>query len=84
MVVKTGVDLIINTDRLIDDLNYFSRNIGFGKMPAYLIMNSKTLQMLKQSSVFNTTLDDTGEITFYGITIAVSEGLKDYKIDLVG
>lgn len=84
MVVKTRVELSINTDRLIHDLNYFSKNVGFGKMPAYLIMNFKTLQMLKQSSVFNTTLDDTGEIRFYGITIAVSEGLEDYKIDLVG
>ena len=84
MLVHSKIKKVIDTDDLKADINLYSRNVGFGKHPSYLVMNLNTFYAIKDSHTINLRLDTGGVKRFWGIPIAISECLEDYDIDIVG
>jgi len=83
-MLKTQLELNISTDALREAINvYVMSNHGQGESPKYLVMNQRTCDMLKSSTLWDARLIRQEFHIFINIPIAICENLKDYQIDLV-
>lgn len=83
-MIKSKIELKLNLYNLKHDIDRYIRASSWGKSPAYLVMNSETLEMLKQDSVINLNLNNKHEHRLFGIPIALTETLPIGAVELVG
>lgn len=83
-MIKSKIELKLNLDNLTHDINCYRNASGWGETPRYLVMNSETLEMLKQDNPINLNLNDKHVYKLFGIPIAITGELPIGVVEIVG